>query len=295
VDRFGRADIVHDNGIWRAHHHQIARLAVDRGIPRVVSTRGMLEPWAMRHKPFRKQLGWRFYQRRDLASAACHHATADAEAENLRRLGLRVPIRVIPNGVDMPDAVEKTKSAERHALFIGRIYPVKGLPMLIDAWARVRPHGWTLKIGGPDEAGHRREVEKGIEAAGLQGTVSFLGPVDGPMKQSALEAADLFVLPSHSESFGMAVAEALAHGLPVLTTTAAPWPMLTGRGCGWWVPPTVDGLTDGLRRATSTDPATLYEMGARGRAFVAAEFAWDNVAKQFIAMYEALARHAQPC
>jgi glycosyltransferase involved in cell wall biosynthesis len=177
---------------------------------------------------------------------------------------------------------------QKKALFLGRIYPVKGLPMLIEAWARVRPDGWSLQIAGPDEAGHRAEVEQAVCAAGLAEVISFLGPLEDEAKRSVLLAANLFVLPTHSESFGMAIAEALAHGLPVLTTTGAPWPMLPGHGCGWRVEPTVDGICEGLRQATSLDPGTLQAMGGKGRELVAAEFGWQRVAKQFLLVYENL-------
>jgi glycosyltransferase involved in cell wall biosynthesis len=297
LESFGKPDVLHDNGIWLHHNHRLAEIAAKRGLPRMVSTRGMLEPWAMNHKRSKKRVAWWLYQRRDLKRARCHHTTAEAEANNLQRLGLGVPVCVIPNGVDVPEVgriaataeVSKAGGGERKkALFLGRIYPVKGLPMLIEAWARVRPHGWILQIAGPDEAGHRAEVEQTVRAAGLNEIISFLGPVEGQAKRSALFAADLFVLPTHSESFGMAIAEALAHGLPVLTTTGAPWPMLPERGCGWWVEPTVDGITEGLRQATSLDSTTLQAMGAKGRELVAAEFGWQRVAKQFVGIYEHL-------
>ena len=105
--------------------------------------------------------------------------------------------------------------------------------MLIDAWARVRPEGWLLRIAGPDEAGHQKQLEGAVSAADLSEIVSFTGPVESQMKKSAFLDADLFVLPSHSESFGMVVAEALAYSVPVLTTTATPWSILRERGCGW--------------------------------------------------------------
>ena len=175
---------------------------------------------------------------------------------------------------------------KKTALFLGRIYPVKGLPMLIEAWAHVRPHGWRLQIVGPDEAGHRAEVETAVFAAGLDEVVSFADPLEGSAKQEVFFDADLFVLPTQSENFGMAIGEALAHGLPVLTTTGAPWPMLPQRGCGWWVEPTVEGLAAGLRQATALDAATLQAMGAKGREFVSAAFGWERVAGQFVSMYE---------
>jgi glycosyltransferase involved in cell wall biosynthesis len=295
LDSFGKTDVLHDNGIWLRHNHRLAELAAERGIPRVVSTRGMLEPWAMNHKRMKKLLAWLLYQRRDLKRAHCHHTTAEAEASNVQRLGLGVPVCMIPNGVDVPEVDRKRGSVEsakidrggkKTALFLGRIYPVKGLPMLIEAWARVRPDGWLLQIVGPDEAGHRAEVEKAVSAASLNDVISFVGPLEGQAKRSVWQDADLFVLPTHSESFGMVIAEALAYGLPVLTTTGAPWSVLPERGCGWWVDPTVDGIADRLRQATSLDSTTLQAMGAKGRELVAAEFGWERVAKQFVVIYE---------
>lgn len=289
---FGKPNVLHDNGIWLPHNHVFAAVAAERGIPRLVSTRGMLEPWAIRHKKWKKSLIWWLYQERDLQRAARHHATSDQEAANLQRLGLGVPIASIPNGVDLPDegqlAAQHARLAtgrEKVALFLGRIYPIKGLPMLVDAWARVRPSGWTLNIAGPDEAGHRAVVEHAIIANRLGGCVRFLGPVEAQDRMKLYATADLFVLPSYSESFGMAVGEALAHNVPVLTTTAAPWTQLVASGCGWRVEPTTDGLVDGLREATSCDSGTLREMGARAREYVAAEFSWSAVAKGMIALY----------
>ena len=296
LDCFGETNILHDNGIWLPHNHRFAVLAERRGIPRVVSTRGMLEPWALSHKRLKKTLAWWLYQRRDLKHARCHHTTAEAEARNVQNLGLGVPVVAVPNGVDVPEerpwlvgpGAERAVRRRRTALFLGRIYPVKGLPMLIEAWARVRPYGWLLRIAGPDEAGHQKQVEKAVSAAGLGEVVSFIGPVGHQMKKSAFFDADLFVLPTHSESFGIVVAEALAHGLPVLTTTGAPWSILPESGCGWWVDATVDGVAEGLRQATILDPETLRSMGAKGRALVSAKFGWKRVADRMLSTYEAI-------
>jgi glycosyltransferase involved in cell wall biosynthesis len=161
--------------------------------------------------------------------------------------------------------------------------------MLVEAWARERPSGWDLHIAGPDEGGHRAHVEQMVAAAGLQDSISFLGRLDASSKTQTLLDADLFVFPSHSESFGMAVAEALAHGVPVVTTKSTPWAKLPKHGFGWQVDDTVDGIAEGLRLATGCDRETLRGMGARGRAWVAAEFGWGRIAKQFMSVYEAIA------
>src|SRR6202453_3816055 len=187
LDSFGEPDILHDNGIWRPHNHRLAVLAEKHDIPRVVSTRGMLEPWAINHKSLKKRLAWFVYQRRDLKQARCHITTAEAEAKNLKHFGLAAPITPVPNGVDLPEERPRVLSSgvemsavggARIALFLGRVYAIKGLPMLIEAWARARPEGWILQIAGPDEAGDRKQVEKAVSAAGLAQVVSFIGALE---------------------------------------------------------------------------------------------------------------------
>lgn len=290
LETFRPPHIIHDNGIWLPHNHQIAKLAHRRGIPRVVSPRGMLEPWAMRHKAWKKHVGWALYQRRDMRLAACNHAATEIEAKTIEQFELGARIVVIPNGVDLPampvDCVTSLDGPTT-ALFLGRIYPVKGLPMLIEAWSRVRPAGWVLNIAGPDEAGHRAEVEAAVAGAGLSDVISFSGPADDERKGKLFAQARLFILPTHSESFGMAIAEALANGLPVLTTTGAPWPALDD-ACGWRVEPSVEGLTEGLLRATGAAPDVLAGMGARGREIVARDFQWKRVAEKMKALYREL-------
>lgn len=294
LDRFREPDVLHDNGIWLPHNHRLAVLAGKRGIPRVVSTRGMLEPWARSHKRLKKDVAWFLYQRRDLQLARRLITSSATETQNVLPLELGVPVVTVPNGVDVPEERPRHNASEtgndagsiRTALFLGRIYPIKGLPMLIEAWARVRPQGWRLRIAGPDEAGHQKQVERVVAAAGLDDVVSFTGPVEPQMKTAAFFDADLFVLPTLSESFGMVVAEALAHGLPVLTTTAAPWEILQQQGCGWSVDPTVDAIAEGLRQATSLDRESLREMGSKGRTLVNQEFGWKTVAQLMLSTYQ---------
>lgn len=293
VRQFGRPNVIHDNGIWWSHNRAIARYARRHSIPRLVSPRGMLEPWARQHKRLRKALAWRLYQRRHLLTASALHATSPQELESLAALFPSHPARMIGNGLDMPPldkcafGDEPRADGRRQALFLGRLHPVKGLPMLVAAWQQAHP-GWRLVLAGPDEGGHRQELEHLIAAAGLVDEIEFAGPVRGDEKDRLFATSQLFVLPSHSESFGMSIGEAFAHALPVITTKNVPWPQIGEAHCGWRVPATPEGLASALREATACETDDLAAMGRRGRALVSREFGWERITDQFIAFYEGL-------
>ena len=295
VVRSFRPDIAHDNGIWLPHNHSLARLSAHYNVPRMVSIRGMLEPWAMAHKRMKKRLAWFAYQRRDLNRAAALHATADSEAAAIANLGLLPRVVVLPNGVDIPAAAASHARAPdqpRTALFLSRIHPNKGLDMLIDAW-NAAPPGWRLRIAGPGASGYCDEVARRIARAGLERQVSLEGPLYGAAKTHAFISADAFLLPSYSESFGIVVAEALAHGVPVLTTTATPWQALESENCGWRVPPTSEAIARGLSAVVAASDETRKAMGLRGRALVKRQFAWPAIARTMRATYESIVE--QPC
>lgn len=287
----GLPDCVHFHGIWSPRLAKQYCLWKARGVHCVITPHGMLEPWALAHKQFKKRLAWRLYQRVILNSVSALHATSSREAANIKRLGLQTPVTVIPWGIDLPEwPMQQDRLGEvgatRTALFVGRIYPVKGLPMLVQAWAKVRPSGWRMRIVGPDEAGHRSEVEHLVRASGLEDTFEFTGPLQGESLKTAYNAADLFILPSYTENFGFVVGEALSHRLAVIVTQGAPWDGIPQNMCGWWPPASVDGIASALLAATKLDQASLKRMGESGRNWIAREFAWASTAAQMAEFYK---------
>jgi glycosyltransferase involved in cell wall biosynthesis len=289
LSNFGLPDIFHDSGLWLPHNHAISRRARLAKRPVVVSVRGMLEPAALRHRSWKKRLAWHLYQRRNLEAAAALHVTGDLEAQNVGTLGLRSRIVCIPNGIEVPAGPRELRpTRQRKLVFLGRMHPIKGLPMLLEAWSRVQPVGWTLEISGPDENGHRKVLETIIAAQGLAGSVVLRGPVRGQEKTSFLKEASIFVLPSHSENFGVAAGEALAAGVPVIATKGTPWSALEVENCGWYVETSVKGIEGGLRRALALTQGELMEMGRRGRAYVERAFSWDRVAEDMEALYRSI-------
>lgn len=280
--------LLHDHGVWLPSNIAAAVAARRWDVPLVVSTRGMLTPWALRHHRWKKRLAWWTYQKWVLRQAALFHVTSQEEVNALRDLGLEQPAAVIPNGVPLPELsqAEAQQSTKKQALFLSRLHPKKGLPMLLEAWAEVDPAGWTLELVGPSEDGHRAELEAQARRLGVEDQVHFAGPVSDDEKWDVYRRADLFVLPTHSENFGIVVAEALAAGVPALTTTGAPWSDLEVHDCGWWVEPDADALADALAEAVARGPEARAAMGRRGRRLVEARYSWEGVAAQMRDAYQ---------
>lgn len=287
--------LLHNLGLWSPLNHRAARLAAGHRWPQVTATMGMLDPWALAHKRWKKRLAWWAYQRSDLQASGVLHATAEREVGFIRESGLSQPVAVMPCGVEIPAAprpCESDRWSEITFLCLSRIHPVKGLIDWVRACRHLPNEGWRARIAGPDEGGHRAEVEAAIHDLGLSQRFEFVGPVYDPAAKAALFAsADVFVLPSHSENFGIVIAEAMAHGLPVITTTGTPWESLVKEQAGWWVPPTLEALAGALQEALALERPALRAMGLRGRALVEREFAWPVIIRHHLALYAWMLGH----
>ena len=282
----GGIDIIHNHSLWRMPN-VYAGIVCRRGrCHLVVSPQGTLSPWALGQKRLQKKIFWRLLQRRAVAAAACFHATAESEFEDIRRLGFRQPVCILPNGVDLPPVEQKSDGGRRRLLFLGRIHPNKGVDILLRAWQAVarRFPDWELHVAGPDNGGYLAEMQVLAAQLRLERLV-FCGPLYGDGKWQAYSDANVFVLPTHSESFGMTVAEALAAGTPVIVTHGAPWAGLAEHGAGWWIEIGVDPLVACLEQALSTAPQRLREMGRVGREWMKRDFSWDRIGPQFLATY----------
>lgn len=280
------ADILHDHGLWLGSNWAAHRVALRTRTPFVLSPRGMVMSPGLRYRRTKKRIALFLYQRRILEAVNLFHVTSNAEAEAVRTLGLTQPCAVIPNAVELPREWEPIRGPRRRLLFLSRVHPTKGLPMLFRAWARAAPKGWELVIAGPDQLGHRKELEHLAEELDIRDTVQLWGAVPDAEKWTLYRSADLFVLPTYSENFGTVVAESLASGVPVITTTAAPWQELNEQKCGWWVSPTEESLEDVLREAVSLSDGERREMGSRGRFLVANHYTWEATAEAMLAAYE---------
>lgn len=281
--------IVHLHGIWDSITNTTAQYARAKRIPYIWSPRGMLEPWSLGHKRFKKRVAWLLYQRRALMGAAAIHATSELEATNIRNLGIRSPIDVIPNGVD---AVHFTSGAKAKSplvmLFLSRIHQKKGLELMIDAWAKVKPSNWEFHIVGPGDSSYVDSLKKQVKRRSLECTVKFFPSASDHDKWPLYQKASLFALPSYSENFANCIAEALVMKLPVITTTGTPWRILNELQCGWCVEPCVEELSVALRQATTMSSAKLEQMGTIGQTYANDNLQWNSVANKTLESYVSL-------
>jgi glycosyltransferase involved in cell wall biosynthesis len=279
--------LVHDNGLWLATNHWAATSAKRMRVPLIISPRGMLSEWAIQHRSWRKRIAWKSYQRDDLETAQVIHATSSDEANQIRNVQLRQPIAVIPNGVELSPFIgdRSVENRPKTLLFLSRINPKKGLTMLADAWASLRPSMWRVVVAGFDEGGHQQKIQEYVKRLGIESSFEFKRPVIGDEKWSLFNTADAFVLPSYSENFGIAIAEALSSGLPVITTHGTPWSDIAVRKCGWWVKADRASLEGALREMMRLSDEERRQMGMRGRRLVEEKFAWPAIARQMRDVY----------
>jgi glycosyltransferase involved in cell wall biosynthesis len=273
----GNFDVVHQHGIWTACSHISNRLREVHRLPIVIAPHGTLQSWALMRSPWKKRLALLAYERKNLHQAACLHATAEAEVSDFRDYGLSNPIALISNGVSENwleskgngirfRAQHAIPSNRRLLLFLSRITPKKGLPILLESIDSVRNDfsDWLLIIAGTDEFGHLQEVKSLVAKMNLQNLVIFTGPLYEQKKRDAFAASDAFVLPSYSEGSPIVILDCLATGVPVITTKGSPWKRLVDLQCGWWVEANRVGLSQALQDMLSLPKYQLQTMGQRG-------------------------------
>lgn len=279
-----KPDLIHINGIWSPQNWGFQKKAQELGIKVILSPHGMLEPWILAQNPLKKKLGLFLYQKKAIQRALFLHATAQMEADNIRSIGFKNPIYIIPNGIDLSD-VKKHKEyyGTKKMVFISRIHPKKGIEILIEAWSNSNTDGWVLEIAGN---GDKEYIENLNQSAKNIKNVNFVGAKYGEDKWDFLRSADVMVLPTYSENFGIVIAEALAVGVPVITTQGTPWEDLEIHKCGWWINLSVSNLSLTLEEAMDTSTNDLAIMGSSGRELVAEKYEIKVVTKKMVELYQ---------
>lgn len=285
------AQIFHTHGLWMMPNVYPGLVARQSGRPFVLAPRGMLGRDALHFSSAVKHLFWALWQARAVSQVRCFHATAPSEYEDIRAFGLRQPVAIIPNGIDLPnlkaDGHFTSPVVAPFILSLGRIHPKKGLDRLIAAFALVADEHpeWRLRIVGPDERGYAELLRRQISQQGLDGRVAIEPPLFGEDKFRLMRQAGVFALPTLNENFGMTVAESLAVGTPVIATKGAPWIGLTEHRCGWWIDHGPEPMAAALRCALTMSSEERHAMGKLGREWMARDFAWEGIGAKMVLVY----------
>ena len=288
IDEF---DVVHLHSVLLCPTWAAARIAAAAGVPYIMTPRGMLIRSLIKRKSRWVKNAWIYLiERRSLALAAGVHVTADIEGAELRSFGFQTPqIACIPNGVEWPGETAGIAAGpfsglpSRFGLFLGRISWKKGLDRLITAWQWVPE--LALVVAGNDEEDYLPKLRALAQEIGIADRIHFVGPASDSHKWALYAAADLFVLPSYSENFGNAVAEAMAMGCPVIVTPEVGIAALvTEAGAGIvssGEPAQLAAAITGLLN----DAAKRANYGRRGQELARGRLSWSGVAAQIEKLY----------
>ena len=285
-----RFELIQIQSVWEMPYHKVMVKARKLNIPYIVTPRGMLEPWSLSQKKWKKRLAWWLYQRNDVQKSACVFTTAKMEAEHVSALGITTCKAVIPNGIETVGYPCKSsiEGVKKQVLFLSRVHVKKGIELLFEAWKRILPDyvDWQLLVIGNGEAEYIHSLENRVENLGLKDCIKILPPVFGEAKIKVYQESALFCLPSFSENFGMAIAEAMSCGTPVITTTNCPWNIRNDTKTGWCIDLSVDNLENALREAMGMDANALYDMGQRASKLIYDNFDYRSVTRKTLRLYE---------
>lgn len=294
------ADLFHVHAIWQGQSAAMLKTHRRTEKPYLISPHGMLDAWALRNSVWKKRLAAALYENAHLGECTGFHALAESERDAIRAYGLRQPVCVIPNGVELPLLEAIKRRAPKTLLYLGRFHPKKGLAEALRAWKEVAGReDWRFVIAGWDQNGHEAELETLCRELGVSfstkndesGTkkregLIFAGPAFGDEKDRLFRNADAFILPSHSEGLPMAVLEAWSYALPVLMTEACNLPEGFNSGAAIRIQAEPKSIGDGLRNLFAMGEDERRSMGDRGRTLVEERFTWPRVASQMKEVYQ---------
>lgn len=284
-------DIVHQHGIWLYDQWAALQWQKKTGKPVVVSPHGMLDPWALKNSGWKKRIVEKLFAREAMERATCIHALCRSEADSIRAYGLKNPIAIVPNGVELPElGLEKAKrNGRKQLLYLGRIHPKKGLKELLNAWGSGQGkwrRDWKLLIAGWDDGGHEQGLQLLAKERELGDSVEFVGPRYGTEKDALLRSSDAFILPSFSEGLPMSVLEAWSYGLPVVMTDFCNLSEGFDAGAAFRIEPTADSIARGMAALVALSDAEREAMGIKGRKLVESKFTWSGIAADMHRVYD---------
>lgn len=281
-------DILHAHSLWMMQTYYAYKAVKGKDVKLCIHIHGTLSPWALQRSRLKKRLSSIFLkQRKALERADLLIASCEDEYRDIRNYGLKNPVAIISNGIEIPKLPSFSVKKEKTLVFLSRIHPKKGIDILLKSWRAIQDKypDWNLRIAGNDSSEYAASLKDYCSTQQCS-RVEFTGELRGLEKHEFLAKASLFVLPTFSENFGIAVGEALACGTPVITTTGAPWSGLADNDCGLWIDLSVENLTKALEEMMSRPMDELARMGQNGREWMKRDFSWDEIANRTIRSYE---------
>jgi glycosyltransferase involved in cell wall biosynthesis len=281
-------DVLHIHAAFNPISTGCAWIARRRRKPYILRPLGTLSPYTFSHgKASLKRLYYALFESRTASGAAALHFTAAQEKEKALRLGLRPKAKVIPLPYDGPVRSFKRDERQPVFLFLGRLDPVKGLELLLQAFAIVqkkRPDA-RLVIAGGGDVKYEAHLQGLAKELGLLQSVEFAGYVEGEKKEYLLATATAFVMPSYQENFGMAAVEAMAAGLPVIVTRGVDlWPDVESYRAGIVVEHELEPLASAMLRLLE-DQCLRSSMGQNGVTLVREEYHPRVIGRALLDMY----------
>lgn len=287
-------DVVHVHGLWDREIFWASGAALCHKVPFVWSPHGMLSPWSLKFKSWKKFLPWHLYLERRLRRADVLHVTAANEAEWIRELGFVNRIEVVPLGTQLKSVTGDMVEPEKRVLFVGRIHQVKGIENLLKAWAlvlseyKMRSSSCCLDLVGMADAGYQAELSRLVHQLDVEHSVQFLGPKYGKELEQAYQHSWVSVLPSFTENFGGVVIDSLVNKCPVIASSNTPWEGLVNHKCGWWVDNDPNILAKTIIEALNMSNDERIRMGENGRKLVEDSYTWKAVAIKMKDVYESI-------
>lgn len=290
--------ILHTHNLWNYIPYLTFSLSKKLNIPYIIAVRGSLYPWSISQSSFQKKIAWKIFQKKALNNAACVHVTEKNELKVVRDLGVTSPIALVPNGINLNEfknmnskTIAKKnlglKIEKNYILFLSRIHSKKGLEYLVESWislAKFYPN-WDLLIAGPVcDVLYYKNIENRIINNNLNKRILFMGMMSGEKRIDCFSASSLFVLPSHTENFGISIAEAMAAKIPVITTQGTPWQEIVKYDAGWWVELNEKNIHDALVAALSSSDGELERKGLNGFNLIQ-KYEWKYQAQKMKEVY----------
>lgn len=293
-------DLIHNHYLFSYASTCSGILARRNKIPYIVRTIGQLTPWALAQSRLKKQIYTSLIERRNLNTAAAIHCTASTEAEDVGNFGICTPTITLPLGVDRPEILPEAKTKIRSLynisankpiiLFLSRLHYKKRPDLLIESLGKLTQLGqeFHLLMAGSGEDDYVSYLQNLVKENGLAEFTSWAGFVSGRNKDLLLQGADIFVLPSFSENFGIAVAEAMVSGLPVIITSGVQIaPEIATSEAGIVISGEMSELTQALEQLLN-NPQLRGQMGENAKRLASQRYSWSAVAESLISVYSSI-------